>query len=89
MKRAYEDLKVRELIDFSTLDSGLRDETSWLLGKAEDVVEAFQYPQPRVYAMKPGAHHGDRGRWRISVPSTSGLRDETVCRGAVRSALRG
>ena len=38
----------------------------------------FQYPQPRVYAMK---RHWLRTGWRrecLSVPSTSGLRDETV-----------
>ncbi len=40
---------------------------------------AFQYPQPRVYAMKPVQ---DDLRFLsyiwLSVPSTSGLRDETI-----------
>ena len=39
---------------------------------------AFQYPQPRVYAMKLPIRSGVfRHRRTLSVPSTSGLRDET------------
>ena len=88
--------------------SGLRDETSSPPPSACEV-HCFQYPQPRVYAMKPvHAHeirhpllrfqypqprvyamklHGDAGGYPqgiLSVPSTSGLRDETLpCRLAV------
>ena len=41
-------------------------------------VYGFQYPQPRVYAMKlVWQCHRGRGPY-LSVPSTSGLRDETV-----------
>ncbi len=61
---------------FSTLDSGLRDETSSDSG-GKAAVPLFQYPQPRVYAMKPLVSHVCNVSFIISVPSTSGLRDET------------
>ena len=38
----------------------------------------FQYPQPRVYAMKLAARMIATRRIALSVPSTSGLRDETA-----------
>ena len=37
----------------------------------------FQYPQPRVYAMKPKLQDVVTVPDILSVPSTSGLRDET------------
>ena len=40
--------------------------------------DSFQYPQPRVYAMKQQLANMDwRSPEQLSVPSTSGLRDET------------
>ena len=39
---------------------------------------SFQYPQPRVYAMKPTMIPDLRCQVKLSVPSTSGLRDETT-----------
>ncbi len=37
----------------------------------------FQYPQPRVYAMKLARLLAALAEEKLSVPSTSGLRDET------------
>ena len=57
--------------------SGLRDET-WPDGYQVIDSITFQYPQPRVYAMKPLTRTLQVARGKLSVPSTSGLRDETL-----------
>ena len=58
--------------------SGLRDETNLARRGVVVNVYGFQYPQPRVYAMKLRYPYRRTGRlMHLSVPSTSGLRDET------------
>ena len=58
--------------------SGLRDET-FQPRYHPNLSAPFQYPQPRVYAMKQIIHYKKHSSpLDLSVPSTSGLRDETA-----------